>query len=225
MPLRNKGKTPPKVYPPRQPLEMEKESRVWTRYRQWMGNLIPMGLALVTAFTVAFAAKFVLEDLAYWAAIVTVTLVVTILSVNRFGLFQNEQMKRETLAALAKQSSSIPTQRHFVGIARPGFVGPLDPHQDVGFLWWDEERMYFRSAVNSITVTRMNVSRTALSANIHSLIGLGGWVSVTAKMGSTDQSFFFELRDAQVLFKNNRQRKVIFRELLAWKSSPKLSLK
>lgn len=157
------------------------------------GSPSPLGLAALVASGLA----------GYWA-------------VNRFGLYQNRQMMEETRAALARAGSPPPAEAEFVGLSRPGDSLWLDPHSDVGFLWSDSRALHFASAVRRLELPREAVTAVRRRANIHSALGLGGFVAVDAGKNG----WLVELRTESTLMGNRRRLPALKSKLEQWRNLP-----
>lgn len=186
--------TPPDTGPP-----------VWTHRRRVIGNLLPilcaapfgiLGLVLMYREGALLGRGF---------AVFSLTPIVGWLAVNWLGLFENGAMRR----AMERRAIHLPDERWFVGAATPTFVGLLDPHEDVGFLWIDDENIGFFGEHLRISIRRASVTSIRFRPNIHSLIGLGRWVSIEAVIDGHPAQLRIEPRERPTLFGNRRLSRAI----------------
>lgn len=138
-------------------------------------------------------------------AVFAISPLVLWLSVNWLGLFENTSMRR----AMERRCGDLPEARWFVGAATPAFVGWIDPHEDVGFLWMDDKTIGFCGERYRIEIPRSTVTAIRFRANVHSLIGLGRWVAIEAVVEGKPAQLRIEPREAKTLWGNRRLSRVI----------------
>jgi len=146
------------------------------------GEVLGLGLAV-----------FAISPIALW------------LAVNWLGLFENTAMRR----ALDRRTEDLPATRWFVGAATPSFVGWIDPHEDVGFLWMDARNIGFTGERYRIEIPRHAVTQIRFRPNVHSMIGLGRWVSIEAVIDGRPAQLRIEPREANTLWGNRRLSRTI----------------
>jgi len=149
-----------------------KRREVWTTYRKLMSNLVP-AMVFVPIFAVGlmlYQRGLIIPAVVCIAA----SSIVGLFAVNYLGLFQNLQMKKE-LAPLAQERDGEPM---FVGFARPGTMSPLDPHDDLGWLYIGEDAVEFIGEKGAYKMDWADVRGVRFRPNAHSIVGLGRWVSL-----------------------------------------------
>jgi len=188
---------------------------VWTARRKWLGNLLPalFWFPCLAAGLVVMAKQGDPLGLGLWLLIGGTVL--GWLAVNRWGLFQNDRMKRQLeLMLLAK--NSMPAGSVFVGFSTPKFSSTLDPHEDVGFLSFNPDDVRFISETREISVPRTSVKSVHFRANIHSLLFLGRWIAVEGEMDGQPIRLLLEPRQHRTLFANRLESKRLLTKLVAW---------
>lgn len=188
---------------------------VWTARRKWLGNLLPalFWFPLLVAGLFVMAKQSDPLGLGLWLLIAGTVL--GWLAVNRWGLFENDRMKRQLELMLQAKKSMIP-ESIFVGFATPKFSSTLDPHEDVGFLNLDDENLRFVSETREIAVPRSGVKSVHFRANIHSLLFLGRWIAIEGEMDGKPIRLLIEPRQHRTLFANRRESKHQLTKLINW---------
>ena len=178
---------------------------VWTARRRVIGNLLPILIAApfgVIGLIVMYRSG---EVLGPGLAVFAVSPVALWLGVNWLGLFENAAMRR----TLERRTEGLPETRWFVGAATPSFVGWIDPHEDVGFLWMDTQKIGFTGERYRIEIPRAAITAIRFRPNIHTMIGLGRWVSIEAIIDGRPAQLRIEPREARKLWGNRRLSRVI----------------
>lgn len=173
---------------------------VWTARRRIIGNLLPMLIASPLAIIGLLLMYRSGEILGRGLAVFALSPVALWLAVNWLGLFENASMRR----AFERRFEGLPATRWFVGAATPAFVGWIDPHEDVGFLWMDPKSIGFTGERYRIEIPRSTVTAVRFRPNVHSLIGLGRWVSIEAVIEGRPARLSIEPREAKTLWGNRR---------------------
>lgn len=195
--------------------------KVWTVQRKIMGNFVPALLSLpfaVVGFFVMLREGQLIGNGLYWFALWPVS---AILFVNFLGLFQNGQMKRLMAKRLAGPLGEPKIAAWFVGFARPSFKDILDPHEDIGFLVLREDRIEFLGETIQVEIKREQVQRVRFLPNVHTIIGLGGWLTVDGNVDGTKVRLLVEPRERQTLLGNLLLNRRIRRRLQAWHNPPR----
>jgi hypothetical protein len=151
---------------------------VWTTRRKWLGNVIP---ALFYLPPLAYGVYWMIQqDEILGAGLwwVAASPVLAWMALNFFGFWENRKMQRELARELAAKDAKPPDDAVFVGFASPKFHGVLDAHEDIGFLVLRPEEIEFRGEHRSVKVPRGDVKTVRYRPNVHTLVGLGRWVSV-----------------------------------------------
>jgi len=137
------------------------------------------------------------------------------LAVNRWGLFENDRMKRQ-LELMLQAKGTLPANPLFMGFATPKFSSALDPHEDVGFLSIEPDGLRFVSETRTVDVPRASVRSVHFRANIHSILLLGRWIAIEGEMDGKPIRVLLEPRCHRTLLANRRESKAILGKLIAW---------
>lgn len=156
------------------------------------------------------------EILGLGLALFAVSPVLGWIATNYLGLFQNKKMKRELELRLRSSRQKLPSSRYFVGIATPTFKGLIDPHEDVGFLILHGDEIEFWGDSLNIIIAKQEIRDVRFRPNIHTLIGLGRWVSIEGEIGGKPVRLAVEVRDRSTLIGNLRRSKALRQRLLQW---------
>lgn len=144
------------------------------------------------------------------------TLVLGWMAVNVLGLTGNRVMKKEMLRRLMAERGDTSSPRWFVGFARPKFRGLLDPHEDVGWLILESDRIVYWGESRRIELHRDQIVRVHVRPNIHTIVGLGRWVAVEAVLDGRPARLLIEPREFPMLVQNLWLSGRIRREIEAW---------
>jgi hypothetical protein len=153
-----------------------------------------------------------------WLAVGTV---VGWLATNFFGLYQNGRMRTQLERILRAGGEHLEHEKWFVGFATPRYSSTLDPHEDVGFLLLEDDRLRFVSETRAVEVLRTDVRHVRFRPNVHSLLLLGRWVSVEGKVGEKPIRLMVEPREKRTLLGNRRAGAQLRVHLAKW-VNPKL---
>ncbi len=178
---------------------MAKAKRTWTTYRKLMSNLVP---ALV--FVPIFSTGIVLfqRDQSVAAAVCFGSSVVFgLFAVNLLGLFQNRIMRAELKPLVHGRREPL----WFVGIGKPGAVGALDPHEDLGFLLLTQSGVEFIGELSHYQIPYTNIFSVSFSMNAHSLLGLGRWIAIEGRHDGKKFRLLVEPRTHPTLLQNKRE--------------------
>ena len=137
------------------------------------------------------------------------------LAVNRWGLFENDRMKRQLELILHAKGTTL-TDAIFVGFSTPKYSSTLDPHEDVGFLILEADHLRFVSETREINLPRPSVGSIHFRPNIHSLLLLGRWLAVEGEMDGKPIRLLLEPRKHRTLLKNRQEGKALLAKMLAW---------
>lgn len=181
-----------------------------------MGNLIPIALALPFAAVGVWRLLQTGPTLGDGFAWIVAMPVVGWLAVNLFGHFENGAMRDAMRARLVKENVDLGDSRTFVGFARPGRSGLLDPHEDVGFLVMRTDELEFVGETHRVCVPRSAVVRIRFRPNIHTWVGLGRWVSVEGTLEDTPIRLLVEPRERSTLLGNLMVSGTLRNRLRAW---------
>lgn len=138
------------------------------------------------------------------------------IAVNFLGLYQNRAMHKEMEMRLRSERPNPPYRRYFVGMATPVFRGILDPHEDVGFLLLQPDKIEFFGERIRVEIARAEVKQIRVRPNVHSLIGLGRWVSIEAEVEGKEARLMVELRQRPTLLGNLLMSRTLVKKLRKW---------
>ena len=187
--------------------------RAWTPYRKLMGNIVP-GLFAFPCLAVGLwmfrpESPFQLAPLIWVAAFPIVGWV----ALAYFGLFGNAQMRSEVGRSMDRQRGPQREERLFVGYARPEFRSILDAHEDVGFLIFGPEDLEYFGEAARWSLKKQQILAVGLKPNIHSLVGLGGWIEIK----TVDRIFLIEPRERNSLIGNRGLRRATAERIDVWR--------
>ncbi len=194
------------------------QQRVWSSRNKWLGNLIPVLCAL--PLIIAGAAWMIATKKITPPPILLCAagLVVGWLAVNKFGLWGNAAMKQELARKLLAKLGLNASDCTFVGFATPSYIGTLDAHEDLGFLAVLDDQIEFHGEDHNVSLTKNSVREIRRRANIHTLLGLGGWVSIEAELSGKPVRLLVEPRHANTLLGNKKVAKALMVDLTRWKN-------
>lgn len=186
---------------------------VWNLARQIPGNLIPALLAapflVVSVDELARhgpTAKGLFLGLGFLA--------VGWLAVNFIGLIGNASLRRAVEMRFKDTYGFDRARKWFVGFSRPGHRGLLDPHEDVGFLVFRDGLLEYFGERYRYEIPFADVRAVKKRPNVHSVLGLGGWVSVEAEAGGKPVRLLVEPRERPTHWGNARLRNVLTAKIL-----------
>ncbi|MDR3691965.1 MAG: hypothetical protein P4L46_21475 [Fimbriimonas sp.] len=192
------------------------KATVWTARRKWLGNVVPslfwFPLAAIGVYLVAAHGQFLGTGLWFLA----VSTIAGWLAVNQFGFFENAKMRRTLELILKAQGNEMTGEFLFVGFATPKYSSMVDAHEDVGFLEILEDRICFVSETRKVEIQKVNVSGVGTYFNVHSLLGLGGWVGVDALVGDKRIRMLIEPRERPTLLGSKSYRARLAKRLREW---------
>ncbi len=189
---------------------------VWTSRRKWMGNLVPAIFWFPPALAGVLVAAKQGQFLGTGLWILIASTVVGWLAVNQFGFFNNAKMRKQLELILVAKGEQASEELIFVGFATPKYSSMLDAHEDVGFLEFLSDRIVFVSETRRIEIMKSDISGTARRANVHSLLGLGGWVGIDARLGEKRFRLLVEPRERNTMLASKRYAKKLTSRIAAW---------
>lgn len=130
------------------------------------------------------------------------------MAINLFGLFQNGRLRKSLLSLRPSAQKAW-----FVGFARPSYRGWLHPHEFVGWLILQDESVEFRGENQSYRLNRDEIIAIRKAWNIHTLLGLGGWICLEGRVSGQRVRMLVEPRERATMFGNFLLRNEIIREL------------
>lgn len=180
-----------------------------------MGNVVPALVAMPFVIGGCGLALGRPDAAAIGGGVVAFGLLVGLLALNRFGLYENACMRSALGARFGRSASGT-----FVGFATPTYRSALDPHEDVGFLEVGDDALVFIGESHTVRLPKTSIRRIGKRANPHSWVGLGGWLSIEATLEGHPARMLVEPRQADTLLGNKRIAKTLHRELQAWVTRP-----
>jgi hypothetical protein len=189
---------------------------VWTASRKWQGNLVPLALWLPPTLygLVRMGSNAEVDPVGVGA--VALGVVLGWLGTNFFGGLPNRRMRGQLQRILQAKRVEMGDEVWFVGFATPKFSSALDPHEDVGFLAIEPERLRFISERRELEIARGHVRGVRIRANVHTLVGLGNWVSVEGEIDGAPIRLLVEPRERPTLMGNLRLSRRLVRRLREW---------
>lgn len=190
---------------------------VWSSKKKWMGNLIPLVCMLPFAVAGAFLLIKAQDITVAGVGLCLAALIIGWLAVNQFGFFGNAALRRDIQRKVLAKAGKDASKGIFVGFARPSYVGVIDAHEDLGFLFIGKEGLEYIGELHHVTVSRGDVLGVRYRANIHSTIGLGRWVSIDAKHEGKNVRILVEPREAATLLGNKRRGTELKKQISDWR--------
>jgi hypothetical protein len=196
------------------------DSKVWTERRKMMGNVLPalVWLPFVGAGLIMMGVSGEMLGPGLWLLICGN--IMGWLALDSLGLYQNDQM-RDTLRRMLETREEPPADGSiFVGFSTPRYHGLLDAHEDVGFLRMLPDKLVFVSESRTVELAKTDVRTVRFRPNVHSLVGLGRWVSLEGEHEGKTLRMLVEPRERSTMLGNFRYAKELRRRLAAWAKTP-----
>lgn len=192
------------------------ETKVWTERRKMMGNLLPalVWLPFAGAGLVMMAVSGEILGPGLW--LLLSGNIMGWLALDAFGLYQNDQMRDSLKKILEIRNEPSFEGCMFVGFSTPRYHGLLDAHEDVGFLRILPDKLVFVSETRKVELPREDVRGVRFRPNVHSLVGLGRWVSLEGKHEGKSLRMVLEPRERSTMMGNFRYGKVLRKQLIQW---------
>jgi hypothetical protein len=189
---------------------------VWTNRRKWIGNLLPLLFWLPPTAAGILWLGIEAELIGPGLYLVGLGTILGWLALNQFGFFENGRMRRQLERVLKDQGEPLPQDRNFVGFATPRYSGLIDAHEDVGFFYLIPDRAVFVSETRKVEVLRSQSVAVRFRPNIHTMVGLGGWISIEGEAEGKPIRMLVEPRDRKTLLGNLRRRKAVRDKVRRW---------
>lgn len=193
---------------------------VWTSRRKWLGNLIPalfwLPPAIIGVYLIVAKNQLIGPGLWYLVA----STILGWLSVNQFGFFENRKMRNHLERILQTEGRDLKGDFVFVGFATPKYSSMLDAHEDVGFLRILPDKLMFVSEMRNIEVLKSDLTGIRFRPNVHTVLGLGRWVSIEGKVGEQSIRLLIEPRERTTLFGNRLYSGKLLAKLAKWRAMP-----
>lgn len=188
---------------------------VLTAQHKLMGNLVPLAVLLSVAFLGAVLVGRSRSDALGWFLLLS-SPVLTWMTTNFVGLWDNRRLRAQVEFRLKTLRPRNTDRKYFVGFARPSYRSVLDPHEDVGFLIFHEDRLEFFGGELHFTLFREDYGDVRFRPNPHTWLGLGGWVSIEGKVDGLPVRMYVEPRENFSLIGNRRWAKFLMMEVKKW---------
>ncbi len=167
-----------------------------------MGNLVPAIVWLPCTAVGAFVMGRSGRILGLGLLLLFGAQIAAWLTLNWTGLFDNKRMRRALLAELEVVKPQFRGFQAFVGFASPSHSSLLDPHEDVGFLLLTPNTLEFFGDAKTVVIRRSQIFGVRFKPNVHSLVGLGRWISIEGRLDGKPFEMMLEPRDRDTLLGN-----------------------
>lgn len=167
-----------------------------------MGNLIPMLFWLPLMGAGVLVTVQTGQILGWGLALVCAAQVAAWLVLNWTGLFDNRRMRKALEKEFAILKPHFRGFKAFVGFSSGKHPSILDPHEDVGFLLLSAEHLEFVGDTQMLALTRAQIFGVRFRPNVHSLVGLGRWISIEGRTDGQPFEWRVEPRDRDSLIGN-----------------------
>jgi len=193
---------------------------IWTLKRKVLGNLTPaiFWAPLATFGLLWMASRAELIGTGLWMLLAGSA--IGWVALNQFGLFQNAKMRSQLERLLKAKGEDLGGRVWFVGFASPRYSSLLDAHEDVGFLKLLPDRLRFRSETRVLELMKDHIVTVRFRMNVHTLLGLGRWVSVEGLSEGQPIRLLLEVRDRTTMLGNLGQSRAFRDALRDWVKEP-----
>lgn len=198
------------------PVSGTKPQLIWNSQRRLLGNLVPALFWLPPNIAGLFVIVRQSNPLGPGLGLLVLGLVVGWLSLNVFGFWDNTRMRGEMRAFLQKSGVDW-SQGIFVGFSTPAHQGLVDAHEDVGYLLFRGDELLFLSETRTIRILRSQVTNARFRSNVHSLLGLGRWISIEGKLPTGPMRMLVEPREHTTLLANRQYGRELLAKIEAWR--------
>jgi len=189
---------------------------VWTARRKALGNVIPLLFWLPLTLAGIAVAVVREEVLGTGLWLIVAATVVGWLALNQFGFYQNGRMRRELERLMRAKGEDLSADRTFVGFASPRYHGLLDAHEDIGFLRILPDRLRFVSENRVLEVPKEDIREVRYRPNVHTIVGLGRWISVEGTAEGRPIRLLVEPRERGTMLGNLRYGPKLRAKLRRW---------
>jgi len=176
--------------------------KVWTTRRKWLGNLVPIPFWLIPTVTGVWLTFHSGKILGPGLWILVAGQFIGWIALNLFGLFENGRIKRDSMRNLTLRRPPAAGPVIFVGCASSRHHSLLDAHEDVGFLAFGPHELEFIGDEKRVRLIREQITKVRFLPNVHSLLGLGRWISVEAIINGMPVRLLVEPRERNTLLGN-----------------------
>jgi hypothetical protein len=162
-----------------------------------MGNIIPL-LLFVTAGLLFFKLAPFVSPIA--------AIVAAWFGVSQWGFFENEKIDQELRARTGKAGELI-------GFVFRKSTTALDAHAEIGLLTFEPDQLEITTEAATYFIFRDQIRDISNHINIHSLLGLGGWIVLNL---TGDKPFHLESRKYGTMRQSRIRTKRLKQELISW---------
>lgn len=135
--------------------------RIWTTRRKVLGNAIPFACG-VAAVAIGYPAVAGWSFLPAW--------IITYMSLNCFGFFQNAKIRQEL--------TDLGAKGELVGFVFDRPPSLLDAHAEVGMMHLTSKRLTITTEERKLEWPLTSVIDVIERPNPHTFLGLGGWIQL-----------------------------------------------
>jgi hypothetical protein len=135
------------------------------------------------------------------------------LGVAFLGGTSNQAMREELAVRLARRLPAPPASADFVGLSTTQHRSLADPHEDVGFLYLQPNGLSFWGEKYQMHVPWQSIESIRSRPNVHTWLGLGGWIELVGVEHGTPFRLWIEPRASASAFANKSRRKALLAEL------------
>ena len=130
------------------------------------------------------------------------------LGISQWGFYENARIDQELRAHTESDGELI------------GFVyripsPALDAHAEIGHLILADDAIEIKTETQTLKIQKSEVMAISREPNIHSLLGLGGWIVLTLK---TSEALKLESRKYNTMLRSRIHSKKLCEELRTWKN-------
>lgn len=189
--------------------------KLWNARARWAGNLLPA--AVYFPFLVGGAvlmwtrSEFIGPGL--WLVISGIA--IAWIALNFLGLPGNGFRRREIRRNLNAESP-LSDEATFVAYASHGYRDVLDSVEDLGYLDFEQSLLCYRGESLAWEIPRSDVVRCRFAPNVHSILGLGRWIEISARVGKAVRTYRLEPRERDTLLGNRAFSAVLMKRIQAW---------
>jgi len=194
---------------------------IWSGIRKLQANFVPLAFGIVVGAWV-YNAKVPQESVpstdswnaSFWGLACFVAVSWTTLALKL--LSGNASMKSALTRSLQASIKDCATRPWFVGMATPSFSSILDPHEDIGFLIIEPERVRFVGETKTIEMPREAVKLVRSRFSIHTAGLVGRWISLEGTLDEKEVRLMLEPRGCHTMIGDFLSSRKLKKELETW---------
>lgn len=192
--------------------------RIWSTSRQIMGNLLPALFSVPIGVLGVMLYEPTKPFAPFPLALIFGFPLVGTLVLNGLGLFGNDRLRAELSRQFSREHEVGDRKILFVGLARPEYRGILDPHEELAFLLVGSKSIEIYGELTRLSFTPRQLLEIKRKRNIHSWLGLGGWLELKIGEGSSARTLLVEPREFSVLTRNRKFSRELKAQLEQWRN-------